>query len=60
MPNGASSDAHRIYGDRIPALHCNLDCLEMCVHMNVESSDGAMNKSPVFQLNGDRLVAELH
>jgi hypothetical protein len=46
---------HRIFSSQ-----CQLHSLQMCVHADVHTCDGAMHYGAILQFYGNRLVVELH
>ena len=44
----------------IPVLESHLNSLEVGVHTHIDTSDGAVNDSPVFQLDCHGLVRQFH
>ena len=45
---------------RLLILDRHLDRLEMSIHGDVNASHGPVDLSPIFKLDGDGLVAQLH
>ena len=60
VPDVVPSDGESIQLDWVTVLQCHLDGLEVSVHGNINTCDGAVHLSPVLQLDGDCLMTEFH
>ena len=63
LPGGstvAGTHRHRVEADRVFALERHLDLLQVRVHGDVDTSDSAVADGAVLELDGHRLVGQLH
>lgn len=60
VANVATTNGERIEVDWVLALDGHLDLLQVSVHTDVDSSDGAHNDGSILQLNGDGFRGKPH
>ena len=56
----AGTHRHRVKADRVFALERHLDLLQVRVHGDVDTGDSAVADGAVLELDGHRLVGQLH
>eukprot|EP00321_Phaeocystis_globosa_P019645 CAMPEP_0118820774 /NCGR_PEP_ID=MMETSP1162-20130426/7963_1 /TAXON_ID=33656 /ORGANISM="Phaeocystis Sp, Strain CCMP2710" /LENGTH=128 /DNA_ID=CAMNT_0006751195 /DNA_START=1 /DNA_END=387 /DNA_ORIENTATION=- len=56
----APPNRHRVEADRVFALERHLDLLQVRVHGDVDTGDSAVADGAVLELDGHRLVGQLH